>query len=72
MNLPDPSELSTLIDCASDAVDKSKFGPMLQANSQDITKKVISPVAWTVFQMVLGGLIQKTDFKDQPNAGKQG
>lgn len=62
MTLPNSEDLAKLIDLAKDAVNKSSFGPFWESNSENLSKKAISPVNWQIFNMVLSGLIQRINF----------
>lgn len=59
-------ELKYLINSAFEAVDQSKFGPMIQYPDEcDVTKKNFNQLAFGVFTIVLTGILKNRSFDNE-------
>jgi hypothetical protein len=60
-------EMREVVDDAFDAVDKSKFGPLvLYPDEYDFTKKQVNQLAFGVFTIVLTGMLESPRAQEKP------
>ena len=55
-----PTELARIINDVKDAVDRSAFGPIFQYQDNDIAKKQMNQIAWSVFTLTLPVVVSRS------------